>query len=160
MKPAFIAAAALAIAPMAEAQAACAEIERINAASLKDFDDLTGAGIDDYVYTATLKLPNAAGCVIEIDLEVIYSCVWNFAAREEAERAYATQAAAMAPCLEGWDFMTLQGNSQMRTGVTMVSGVNYAGSGKFEGAEWQLSLNQYDSGSVAPYRLWIEMILY
>jgi len=95
MKPAVLAAAALSIAPMAEAQAACAEIDRINAASLKEFEDLTGAGIDDYVFSATLKLPNAAACVIETDFDIIYSCAWNFAAREEAGRAYATQAGAL-----------------------------------------------------------------
>jgi hypothetical protein len=56
--------------------------------------------------------------------------------------------------------MDLKGNSQPRPGITMVSGVNYAGSGEFGYSEWRLSLNQYDSGSVAPYRLWVEMVLY
>jgi len=147
-------------APAAHAQATCADVTTLNRAAFEEFDSISGAAIDDDVYSATLKLPNASACVVEAEFEVIYCCVWSFASRENAVQAYVAQSSAIAPCLAGWTASTLPSDKQVRPGVMLISGAVYVGEDDFEYMEWNVTLQEYGSAQPAPYRLWVEMILY
>lgn len=154
------AAVALALAPVAHAQITCADVSRIAAAASKDFDDLTSDEIGDDLYRSTYLIAGANSCSVDLFLEAVHSCVWNFPSQAAAIQAYNTNVAAIAPCLPAWKAGAMTIDAEPVDGSRLVAGMSYAGSGDSEYLEWDVVLEEVVSGKPAPYRVWIELVYY
>lgn len=161
MKFAYAAiAAALASAPIAHAQITCADVNLITAAASNDFADLTGDELGDDLYKSSLLIAGANSCAVDLFLEAVHSCVWNFASQSDGIRTYNTNVAAIAPCMSGWTATAMKIDEAPLDGTRVTAGMSYVGSGAFEYLEWVVVLEEVVSGSPSPYRMWVELVYY
>jgi hypothetical protein len=159
MKLASVAiAAALASAPIAHAQVTCTDVSRIVAAAGEDFESLAGDEIDDELYKSTYLIAGANDCSVDLFLDAIHSCIWNFPSQADAIQAYNTNVAAIAPCLSAWKASAMKIEADPVDGSRLVAGMSYVGSGDFEFLEWVIVLEEVISGKPTPYRLWVELV--
>lgn len=96
-------AAALVLAPMAQAQVSCSEISALMEAATEDFDSVAGEEVDDGVYAATAKLNAANDCQVTFDLSSTYACIWVYDSLDTAREDYGMQTQALGQCLGEWD---------------------------------------------------------
>lgn len=102
MKSGFFAAAALAgllIAPVAQAQITCDDVERVGSVAESSFGDILGEEIETDYYEATLVLPGARQCRVNYDWSDTYICIWEFADEAAAARFGAEQMTMLRSCL-------------------------------------------------------------
>lgn len=157
---AAVAVAALASAPVAHAQITCTDVNLITTAASDDFTDLAGDEVDDDLYESTYLIAGANACSIDLFLEAVHSCVWNFASQSDAIRTYNANVAAIAPCLSAWKAGAMKIDEVPLDGARVTAGMSYVGSGAFEYLEWLVVLEEVVSGSPSPYRLWVELAYY
>lgn len=104
MKPALFAAAAalsgLLVAPVAQAQISCGDIERVLLDAEISFEEIAGEEIETDFYDTTFVLPGARDCRVIYDWSDAYVCVWEFADEASAVRFGSQQVSELRACLE------------------------------------------------------------
>lgn len=156
----FTLAALFALAPAAHAQITCAEIEFIHSDGMEEFEDLTGAKVRDKRYSSKVKLQGATFCEIEFGYDPTFNCRWEFDSKQEADRAYAAQAAALAGCLTGWR-AEAKPVAFTSSSLSIFAAVTHSGVGEHEHTQWQLVLGHttfYDPK--APYGLELQWVYF
>jgi len=116
MKSTFFAAAAalagLLLAPAAQAQMTCTDVERVGAAAESSFDDILGEEIEPDLYETTLTLTGARDCRVQFDWSDTYICVWEFSDEATAARFGAEQVTMLRSCLtDDWTEEPLDGDA-------------------------------------------------
>ncbi len=93
-------------APIANAQARCEEIARINASALDRFESITGEyATDDFsdeIYESDARLFGSRTCLLDLFAEPMHTCRWELKTEAAVIAAYRTYAAQMDACLTGW----------------------------------------------------------
>lgn len=110
MKSALLAAAALALAPIARAQD-CKPLEAVIASTTEDFDSILGDQIDDGVFDVTVAFFDADTCEVDMYIEQYY-CLWARPTVADADKAIAPLYDMAKVCLSGgWDWTDLAGTA-------------------------------------------------
>lgn len=157
MKLAVIAAIMFAVAPFAHAQTICEEVARINESGLGGFDSIRGPYLPDRsadeLSESDATLFGGYDCLIDQYFEPRHSCAWEFATEAELLAAYAEKAAAIAPCLAGWERQDLLVSGPNET-HRVLAGAGYLGAGDYEVIVWEI-VADFDAGRAAGegYRL-------
>lgn len=159
MRLVVIAALATALAPLVHAQVVCEEVARINTSGLHRFDSIKGAFAtdepEDELYESNATLFGAEDCLIDQYFEPRHSCVWEFDSEADVMAAYAEKAAAIAPCLAGWEQNGLL-VSDPDESYRVLAGVGYLGAGEFEVVVWEI-VADFDPGREASSRYRLSM---
>lgn len=151
----------LALAPAAYAQVSCSEVRRVIEESEYDFDEITGAKIEEDYYKATFSLSGADECTIDYEWDSIYSCGFQYQSYASATAAWNAQAAAVSSCLAGWAPSSVTPESTAtNNGYRVLMGALYVGSGAFEDLEWAVVLEEHAETGSTHYHLWVELAYY
>jgi hypothetical protein len=163
MKLACLAALVIAAAPLAHAQAPCAEVARINAAGLGLLESIEGAyasdDASDEIVESRATLFGATDCLIDKMHEPVHICTWRFPAEAEMRAAYERFAAQIDPCLAGWEKNGLALTDASEPGYRILAGVGYIGVDPHDDITWVI-MGDYDPGRPMPYHLRIETTVY
>lgn len=155
--------ATLAMAPVAQAQSVCEEVGWINEAAIEHFDTIKGPYLPgrsaDELFESDAALFGGYDCVIDQYFEPRHVCTWEFDSEAEVMSAYAAKAAAIAPCLAGWEEEALFVHDPEEP-YRVLAGVGYLGAGAYEPIVWSV-LADFDVGRDGKrYRLVIETVDY
>lgn len=133
MKSAWLAAAALALAPLAHAQD-CKPLESVIASAAEDFDPILGDQIDDGVFDVSVSFFEADTC--EVDAYIAqYYCLWARPTVADADKAIAPLYDMAKVCLSGpWDWTDLAGKTTSAKAVITEGYQMKARGGLYEGA--------------------------
>lgn len=147
----------LALAPAANAQVSCSDINRINTEGLDDFGGITGEEIDDEHNKATYKLSGADDCSLNYEWDSVYSCGYQFSSYASASDARNALAGAISSCLPGWQSKTVPAEAAATAGWRTLTGTLFAGTGTYEDLEWASVLQEHTDTSGTHYHVWVEL---
>lgn len=163
MKLTIIAAIAIVVAPVAQAQTVCEEVSRINASGLYRFDSIKGTlasdEADDELYESNATLFGAGDCLIDQYFEPAHVCTWEFDTEADLMAAYHAKTAAIAPCFDGWAREGLLVSDPAEP-YRVLAGVGYLGADAYETVVWEI-VADFDQGrATGRYRLEMKAIDY
>ena len=148
---------ALALAPAAYAQVMCSEISRVSNAAMDEFEDITGAEIEDDLYKATFSIAGATECTVEYSFDSVYSCLWVYDSEAAALAAYSTQSGAVGACLSSWTRRDDNDTGDASDGLRYIRGVYYAGSGAQSDLEWGVFMEEHRTATVTDWHVWVAL---
>jgi hypothetical protein len=160
LKPVFLLAAALAAAPLANAQGAvsCNDVADTLDAAAFDFEDIIGEEVDEYIFSSELTLPGANACTLQLDWDSIMFCLWNHASEASARSAYDQLTAIVGNCLAGWSTESVFDDPDVPATALMY---NFrSGAGDFADMEVMLHMDRYEEDGVVGYEVWYELAYY
>lgn len=155
---AVAAAACLALAPVAQAQVSCADMQRTVYAALLDFDDIIGEELDDFSFATTFELPGATSCTIAAEWDSLYQCLWVHDSREAAEATFSTIAGTAAACFPAWSPKGVLDDLPLPD--TAVMHAVRSGSGEYQDMEVLIHLNRFEEAGQIDWEVWYEVIYY
>lgn len=148
MKQAFFAAAAalgsLALAPMAQAQASCEQIEAIIEYAWDDFSDITGEEISDGVFETSYYFDGAEICGVTMDFLVEYTCLFTFATEEEGADGLRVALDRLSSCLPEWPIELSDATTSNTDTVTLESHIA-TGPDDLSDLEWYVTLERHEA---------------
>ena len=147
----------LVLAPAANAQVSCSEINRINTEGLDDFEGIAGAKVDDDHYRATYKLSGADECNLNYEWESIYSCGYQLSSYASASDVRNSLAGAVSSCLPAWKSRSATPEATATDGWRTLTGTLYSGTGAYEDLEWAAVLTEHTDASGTHYHVWMEL---
>ncbi len=126
-----LAAAALIWTPVAHAQVACADVQKLLAEANSDFTSLKqeDAEIDLDIFESAFTLPDSTGCVVSYEWNAVHICYWSFASSDAAVAFVEKNDAPLAKCLGGgWIDTVLEDSGESEW--ALLAGYTFEGEGK------------------------------
>jgi hypothetical protein len=133
MKAVLAVAAALAIAPVAQAQASgCPLLQGIVDGAAAGFPELRGEELSEDWFESTLYMTGADECSVNTGDSNLFYCVWGFDTPEAANSLATALSDAGKECLAGWALEDT-GGSKSSNNLTISKGLNLSGVGGHAG---------------------------
>ncbi len=155
----LVAAAALALSPIAHAQVSCGEMEDLLDFAWDDFADISADEIDDGYYDTDYWLDNADECFVGIDVAALYACLWVFDTEAEASSAYDTISATFTACLDDWD-RSPSANGDTSNNITPIRSILATGVDDLEDMEWLISFDHHVGDGVDDWHISLGLAYY
>jgi hypothetical protein len=157
-KSAVAVAACLALAPVAQAQVACADIDLTVNAALEDFEPILGEELDDFNYATSFEMPGASACTIAVEWDALYQCLWVYGSEAEARATYNALTGVAASCLSDWKPEGVL--EDLPLPETAVAHMVRSGAGDYLDMEVLIHLNRFEEQSDVTWEIWYEVIYY
>lgn len=133
MKVWALAVTAMALAPIAEAQTTCAQLNSLIASAPSHFKDRQGEKQGENFYNAKGWLADADECGVDLNDGDVFYCYWFFDTPNGATKALDGFLDIAKPCLPDWMQVDLA-NTARANGIVATKGLRFlAGSGREEG---------------------------
>ena len=151
-------AACLVLAPVAQAQVSCADVQRTVELARADFEDIIGEELEDFSYAATFEMPGATACTIAVEWDSLYQCLWVHGSEAEARATFDSVSGVVNACLNAWkpegvmDVLPLPDTAVVHT--------VRSGSGDYQDMEVLVHLNRYEEDNNVDWEVWYEVIYY
>jgi hypothetical protein len=151
-------AACLVLAPVAQAQVSCADIQRTVDSARADFDDIIGEELEDFSYATSFEMPGSTACTIAVEWDSLYQCLWVHSTEAEARATFDTLSGQLSSCLGSWKPEGAM--DELPLPDTAVAHAVRSGAGDYQDMEVLVHLNRYEEDGKLDWEVWYEVIYY
>ncbi len=151
-------AACLVLAPVAQAQVSCADIQLTVDAARADFEDIIGEELEDFSFATSFEMPGSTACTIAVEWDALYQCLWVHGSEAEARATFNALSGTLSSCLSAWKPEGVM--EQLPLPDTAIAHAVRSGSGEYQDMEVLVHLNRYEEEGRLDWEVWYEVIYY
>ena len=151
-------AACLVLAPVANAQVSCADVQRTVESARADFEDIIGEELEDFSFASSFEMPGATACTIAVEWDALYQCLWVHSSEAEARATFESVSGVVNSCLSSWKPEGAM--DELPLPDTAVVHTVRSGSGDYQDMEVLVHLNRYEEAGEVDWEVWYEVIYY
>jgi len=153
------AAVLLAVAPVAHAQATCADIDQMLHEAASDFADIRGEEKLADLYESTFTAEDAAFCEVDYDWDSVLTCYWRFPSESAATQFIDAQIASLRACLadDAWTEEVLD-PAGLPAAWRLIRGSSFEGAGDYADLTLNVRADVGEEGGSEVYEAELELI--
>jgi len=139
----LVAAAAIGLLPIAQAQVACGGFAQLVELAWDDFEEIIGDEVEDGIFEADHLFDGADHCTVTLDVFAEYACLFVYPTEAEGSSGYASARVAFDSCLAAWARENVEADGSDTTFTAIRSQVA-SGRDELADLEWYLTFERHN----------------